>query len=146
MGIIVSMRAVIAIFAILLLAFGIFGHNLSDESFAAAAGASLRVGIVMAIWWLAYPQAQRLPLWLVVASAATLFIVLRWPKALLIIIPLLAILWFLGLTSLTNRPLFLGGIMMIIVGIQFISIGLLGEMISKTKESEDVYSIREYIP
>jgi glycosyltransferase involved in cell wall biosynthesis len=63
-----------------------------------------------------------------------------------IVVGYLTILWFLGLTSLTNRPLFLGGIMMIIVGIQFISIGLLGEMISKTKESEDLYSIREYIP
>jgi hypothetical protein len=90
------MRAAVGLFAVALLAFGILGRNLSDESLVAAAGASLRVGIVMAIWWLAYPQAQRLPLWLVVASAAGLFIVLRWPKALLIIIPLLAILWFLG--------------------------------------------------
>ena len=63
-----------------------------------------------------------------------------------IVVGYLTVLWYLGLTSLTNRPLFLGGIMMIIVGIQFISIGLLGEMISKTKESEDLYSIREYIP
>ncbi len=64
----------------------------------------------------------------------------------LTVVGYLTVLWFLGLTSLTNRPLFLGGIMMIIVGIQFISIGLLGEMISKTKQSEDLYSIREYIP
>jgi glycosyltransferase involved in cell wall biosynthesis len=54
--------------------------------------------------------------------------------------------WFLGETSLSNRPLFLGGIMMIIVGIQFISIGLLGELISKTKQTDDQYSIREFIP
>jgi glycosyltransferase involved in cell wall biosynthesis len=63
-----------------------------------------------------------------------------------IIVGYLVILWFLGVTSLTNRPLFLGGIMLIIVGIQFISIGLLGEMISKTKQADDQYSIREYIP
>jgi glycosyltransferase involved in cell wall biosynthesis len=45
---------------------------------------------------------------------------------------------------LSNRPLFLGGVLLIIVGIQFISIGLLGEMITKTKnEGTDTYSIRE---
>jgi len=63
-----------------------------------------------------------------------------------VIVGYLVVLWFLGETSLTNRPLFLGGIMLIIVGIQFISIGLLGEMISKTKQADDLYSIREYIP
>jgi glycosyltransferase involved in cell wall biosynthesis len=63
-----------------------------------------------------------------------------------VVVGYLTVLWFLGLTSLGNRPLFLGGVMLIIVGIQFISIGLLGEMISKSKESEDLYSIREYIP
>jgi len=46
--------------------------------------------------------------------------------------------------SLANRPLFFAGILLIIVGIQFISIGLLGEMISKTREtSVEEYSIRE---
>ncbi len=46
--------------------------------------------------------------------------------------------------SLSNRPLFTGGILFIIVGIQFISVGLLGEMISKTRQSgEEQYSIRE---
>jgi len=63
-----------------------------------------------------------------------------------VIVCYLVVLWFLGLASLSNRPLFLGGIMLIIVGIQFISIGLLGEMISKTKQSDDQYSIREFIP
>lgn len=47
--------------------------------------------------------------------------------------------------ALSNRPLFLGGILMIIVGIQFISIGLLGEMVAKTRPSADrAYSIREF--
>jgi glycosyltransferase involved in cell wall biosynthesis len=63
-----------------------------------------------------------------------------------VIVGYLVVLWFLGQISLSNRPLFLGGIMLIIVGIQFISIGLLGEMISKTKQTDDQYSIREYIP
>jgi hypothetical protein len=33
--------------------------------------------------------------------------------------------WFFGRTSLSNRPLFLGGIFLVIVGIQFVSIGLI---------------------
>ncbi|MDI6765892.1 MAG: glycosyltransferase family 2 protein [Bacteroidota bacterium] len=46
--------------------------------------------------------------------------------------------------ALSNRPLFLGGILLIIVGIQFISIGLLGELITKTYHStEKEYSIRD---
>ncbi len=53
--------------------------------------------------------------------------------------------WFLGLTSLSNRPLFTGGIMLIIVGIQFVSIGLLGEMISKTRQGTEEYAIRDFI-
>ena len=57
----------------------------------------------------------------------------------------LAIEWFRGETSLSNRPLFLGGIMLVIVGIQFISIGLLGELISKTKQTDEEYSIRDFI-
>jgi glycosyltransferase involved in cell wall biosynthesis len=51
--------------------------------------------------------------------------------------------FFEGLV-LSNRPLFTAGILLIIVGVQFISIGLIGEMISKTRSSnEKEYSIRE---
>jgi glycosyltransferase involved in cell wall biosynthesis len=63
----------------------------------------------------------------------------------IIIIGWLIAEWFTGQTALSNRPLFLGGILLIIVGIQFISIGLLGEMISKTKQVEEQYSIREFV-
>jgi glycosyltransferase involved in cell wall biosynthesis len=46
--------------------------------------------------------------------------------------------------ALSNRPLFTGGILMIIVGVQFVSVGLLGELISRTRpSSETEYSIRE---
>lgn len=57
----------------------------------------------------------------------------------------LAIEWFMGRTALSNRPLFLGGILSIIVGIQFVSIGLLGEMISKSRRTTEEYVIRDYI-
>jgi glycosyltransferase involved in cell wall biosynthesis len=46
--------------------------------------------------------------------------------------------------SLSNRPLFMGGILLIIVGIQFISVGLIGELVVKTRQSsEEEYSIKE---
>ncbi|MDH3251427.1 MAG: glycosyltransferase, partial [Ignavibacteria bacterium] len=57
----------------------------------------------------------------------------------------LAVEWFLGQTALSNRPLFLVGILFIIVGIQVVSIGLLGEMITKTRQTEEQYAIRDYI-
>jgi glycosyltransferase involved in cell wall biosynthesis len=46
--------------------------------------------------------------------------------------------------ALSNRPLFVGGVLLIIVGIQFISIGLIGELVTKTRKFTDKeYSIRE---
>ncbi len=63
----------------------------------------------------------------------------------LIIDAWLVVEWFQGQTSLGNRPLFLGGILLIIVGIQIVSIGLLGEMISKSRQAEEQYAIRDYI-
>lgn len=53
--------------------------------------------------------------------------------------------WILGKTSLSNRPLFLVGLILIIVGIQFVSIGLLGEMIVKGQHVEKDYAIRDII-
>jgi glycosyltransferase involved in cell wall biosynthesis len=55
----------------------------------------------------------------------------------------LSIEWLLGKTAISNRPLFLLGIVFIIVGIQFVSIGLLGEMITKTQHTSRGYEIRQ---
>jgi len=57
----------------------------------------------------------------------------------------LSIEWLLGRIAISNRPLFLLGIVLIIVGIQFVSIGLLGEMITKTQQSSREYAIREIL-
>ncbi len=51
----------------------------------------------------------------------------------------------LGLTSLSERPLFLVGFLLIIIGVQFVSIGLLGEMITRQERDEEVYSIRDML-
>lgn len=90
------MRATIGLFAVVLLALGLFTRMSADETFSAAGGASLRVGVVMAIWWLAYPQTKYIPAWLTAACVVTLLLVMRWPKLIVVAIPLLAVLWFLG--------------------------------------------------
>ncbi|MEE4310894.1 MAG: glycosyltransferase family 2 protein [candidate division KSB1 bacterium] len=54
----------------------------------------------------------------------------------------LAFYWIFIKSSLSNRPILFLGILLIIVGVQFISIGLLGEMITKSSHPEIEYSIK----
>lgn len=49
----------------------------------------------------------------------------------------LTILWFLGQRPISNRPLLFLGILLIIVGIQLISLGFLGEMIIRSGSKKD---------
>lgn len=51
--------------------------------------------------------------------------------------------WIFYNKALSNRPLLFLGILLIIVGIQFFSIGLLGEIMVHSSRSEADYSIRE---
>ncbi len=55
-------------------------------------GIALRVGAVLAAWWLAYPDLDRLPGWLLVLLPVVVLLVLRQPKLLLLLIPALIIL------------------------------------------------------
>jgi hypothetical protein len=55
----------------------------------------------------------------------------------------LTIEWASGRTSLSNRPLALLGIALIIVGVQFISLGLIGELIAKNTQEIKDYNIKE---
>lgn len=57
----------------------------------------------------------------------------------------LTIEWIMGETFLSNRPLALLGIALIIVGVQLVSLGLLGEMIVKNFKRDEEYQIRENI-
>ncbi len=56
----------------------------------------------------------------------------------------LTILWFMG-HSIRNRPLFFLGILLIIVGVQFVVLGLLGEMLSANFAENMEYSIKDRI-
>lgn len=55
----------------------------------------------------------------------------------------LTIEWIMGDTFLSNRPIALLGIALIIVGVQLVSLGLLGEMIVKNFKRDEEYQIRE---
>jgi len=57
----------------------------------------------------------------------------------------LTIEWFMGNTYLTNRPLALFAVALIIVSVQLISMGLLGEMIAKNNLEQQNYNIKERI-
>ncbi len=46
---------------------------------------------------------------------------------------------------LSNRPLLFFGVLLIIVGIQFFSIGLLGEMIASLRQEQDTYIIKNQL-
>lgn len=56
----------------------------------------------------------------------------------------LTIIWFQG-HGIGHRPLLFLGVLLIIVGMQSFSIGLIGEMITNTKDEERIYSIKERI-
>jgi glycosyltransferase involved in cell wall biosynthesis len=54
----------------------------------------------------------------------------------------LSYLWIIG-ESLSNRPMLFLGILLIIVGVQFFSVGLLGEMLVHNSKSDKEYIIKD---
>ncbi len=62
------------------------------------------------------------------------------------IILYLTILKFFDSVPISNRPLFLVGILLSIVGVQFVSLGLLGEMITKSSSENDNVIIEKTLP
>lgn len=62
-----------------------------------------------------------------------------------IIAAALTIEWALGGTYLTNRPLLLMAVAFMIVGMQLISIGLIGELVVRSSQSITEYHIREQL-
>lgn len=56
----------------------------------------------------------------------------------------LSILWFQG-HGIGQRPLFFLGVLLMIVGVQFFSIGLIGEMLINTRDNSVEYTIKEKI-
>jgi hypothetical protein len=86
------MRATIGLFAILLLIVGFVTRNHVDDAFS---GACMRVGLMMVIWWFAYPQAQNVPRWLAVTGGMLMLVVMLRPKLLIFAVPVVIALWLL---------------------------------------------------
>lgn len=58
----------------------------------------------------------------------------------------MTVIWFMGQRPIGNRPLLLLGVLLLITGVQFISLGLIGELIlRRTRPSEETYSVRETV-
>ena len=51
--------------------------------------------------------------------------------------------WFINSTPLSNRPLLALGMLLIVVGVQFFSVGLLGEFMAHNNHDDEEYSIKD---
>jgi hypothetical protein len=51
--------------------------------------ASWRIGGCLAVLWLAYPDLRNIPRWLWIALPVLIFVLAKWPRLFLLIIPLL---------------------------------------------------------
>jgi len=55
----------------------------------------------------------------------------------------LTVLWAIGETNISNRPLLFLGMLLIIIGVQFFGVGLLGELMVHNSPAAQEYSIKE---
>jgi len=86
------MRTLLGIIALLLLVIGIATKGQAEE---AVWGGCIRMGVMLGIWWFAYPQVQHVPRWLAVTGGVTILVVALRPKLVFYAIPILIVLWFL---------------------------------------------------
>ncbi len=57
---------------------------------------SLRLGAVLAAMWLAFADVRRIPTWALLAAPVVLFLLVRFPRQLLLAIPAILVLAFLN--------------------------------------------------
>jgi len=58
----------------------------------------------------------------------------------------LTVLWFLGERPIGTRPLFMGGTMLLLLGAQLLSLGLIGELLLKLNiRNEPPYTIKRLL-
>ena len=58
-------------------------------------GSSMRIGIVLMAMWLAYPEIRQIPRWMYTVLFMAAAIVMIQPKAILVVIPALLVIWLL---------------------------------------------------
>ena len=58
----------------------------------------------------------------------------------------LTVLWFMGQRPIGNRPLFTGGVMLLLLGVQLLSLGLIGELLLKLNvRKQPPYTIKRLL-
>lgn len=107
-------RTALGLVALLLVIIGCITYatrGFGDEATAPFAAGCIRVGFVLGALWLALPQIMsflaRAPKWLLTASVIGLIIGAVRPMLLVIVVPVLGLLWFLGpkLASKADKPI-----------------------------------------
>jgi len=88
-------RSKLGILTVLLLTIALGLRLFADEDKATAEFACLRMAIVLGAAWMAYPQLVVLPRWMILSTTAVAIVAAIKPKALIIGLPLLAILFML---------------------------------------------------
>jgi hypothetical protein len=104
-------RTALGIVALGLLAIGFYTVWGGPEGATGFAAGCIRVGLVLGALWLAYPPLarflRRTPRWLLTASGIAVVVCAVKPLLLVVAIPLLGLLWFLGpkLSTKADKPL-----------------------------------------
>ena len=62
------------------------------EQTAGYEGMAWRVGTLMAVWWLAYPDIRRLPAWLLIAVPLLVVILAVRPRLALVLVPIVLLI------------------------------------------------------
>jgi hypothetical protein len=88
-------RHLIGIIAMVLLASVLGGWFWKPTGYEAVMGACGRVGILMALFWVAYHDLQRIPAWLLAAVPVLLILLAIKPKWFLVLLPLVLLVAFL---------------------------------------------------
>jgi hypothetical protein len=51
-----------------------------------------RMGALLAVLWLAYPDLMRIPRWVALAVPVLLIVIVKWPKMIFVIVPAMIVL------------------------------------------------------
>ena len=94
-----STRTKIGVIGIVLLAVGGYVRWFPPEGLSnpdVLEAACIRIGSVMAVLWIAYPELIKLPTWISAATMIATPVIAYRPKIALLILPLLFALWILS--------------------------------------------------
>ena len=62
------------------------------EGYQQLEGFCSRLGAIMAVWWLAYNDLRRLPVWLLSGLPVVVIVLAKWPRYIFFVIPVLLVL------------------------------------------------------